>query len=129
VDFEPEGEAVDPPAGMACGDAGQLTRRLETDVLPYIPSGSPIILFSALDNDPSLAEAFTLALTRGYALTVVSPSSIDFEAATGRIPVGPETVARMERENMVTELRGWGVHIGDWKPGEPVNMALAGAQR
>jgi hypothetical protein len=35
----------------------------------------------------------------------------------------------MERENMVTELRGWGVHIGDWKLGEPVNMALAGAQR
>ena len=99
------------------------------DLLPYIPSGSPIILFSALDNDPSLAEAFTLALTRGYALTVVSPSSIDLEVATGRIPAGPETVARMERENMVTELRGWGVHIGDWKPGEPVNMALAGAQR
>jgi uncharacterized protein (DUF58 family) len=99
------------------------------DLLPYIPSGSPIILFSALDNDPSLAEAFTLALTRGYALTVVSPSSIDLEAATGRIPAGPETVARMERENMVNELRGWGVHIGDWKPGEPVNMALAGAQR
>ena len=68
-------------------------------------------------------------LTRGYALTVVSPSSIDLEAATGRIPAGPETVARMERENMVTELRGWGVHIGDWKPGEPVNMALAGVQR
>ncbi len=99
------------------------------DLLPYIPSGSPIILFSALDNDPSLAEAFTLALTRGYALTVVSPSSIDLEVATGRIPAGPETVARMERENMVTELRGWGVHIGDWKLGEPVNMALAGAQR
>ena len=99
------------------------------DLLPYIPSGSPIILFSALDNDTLLAEAFTLALTRGYALTVVSPSSIDLEAATGRIPAGPETVARMERENMVTELRGWGVHIGDWKPGEPVNLALAGVQR
>ena len=112
------------------------------DLLPYIPSGSPIILFSALDNDDTLPDAFTLALTRGYALTVVSPSSLELEAGLGRFAPRPGTspevraklalaqeTARIERDNTVTELRSWGVHIGDWKPGDPVNLALAGVQR
>jgi len=29
------------------------------DTLPYIPSGSPIILFSSLDDDHTISEAFT----------------------------------------------------------------------
>ena len=112
------------------------------DLLPYIPSGSPIILFSALDNDDTLPDAFTLALTRGYALTVVSPSSLELEAGLGRFAPRPGTspevraklalaqeTARIERDNTVTELRSWGVHLGDWKPGDPVNLALAGVQR
>ena len=112
------------------------------DLLPYIPSGSPIILFSALDNDESLPDAFTLALTRGYALTVVSPSSLELEAGLGRFAPRPGTspevraklalaqeTARIERDNTITELRSWGVHLGDWKPGDPVNLALAGVQR
>ena len=112
------------------------------DLLPYIPSGSPIILFSALDNDDTLPDAFTLALTRGYALTVVSPSSLELEAGLGRFAPRPGTspevraklalaqeTARIERDNTITELRSWGVHLGDWKPGDPVNLALAGVQR
>ena len=112
------------------------------DLLPYIPSGSPIILFSALDNDDTLPDAFTLALTRGYALTVVSPSSLELEAGLGRFAPRPGTspevraklalaqeMARIERDNTITELRSWGVHLGDWKPGDPVNLALAGVQR
>ena len=112
------------------------------DLLPYIPSGSPIILFSALDNDDTLPDAFTLALTRGYALTVVSPSSLELEARLGRFAPRPGTspevrtklalaqeTARIERDNTITELRSWGVHLGDWKPGDPVNLALAGVQR
>ena len=112
------------------------------DLLPYIPSGSPIILFSALDNDESLPDAFTLALTRGYALTVVSPSSLELEAGLGRFAPRPGTspevraklalaqeTARIERDNTISELRSWGVHLGDWKPGDPVNLALAGVQR
>ena len=112
------------------------------DLLPYIPSGSPIILFSALDNDDTLPDAFTLALTRGYALTVVSPSSLELEAMLGRFAPRPGTspevrtklalaqeTARIERDNTISELRSWGVHLGDWKPGDPVNLALAGAQQ
>ena len=112
------------------------------DLLPYIPSGSPIILFSALDTADTLPDAFTLALTRGYALTVVSPSSLELEAGLGRFAPRPGTspevraklalaqeTARIERDNTVTELRSWGVHLGDWKPGDPVNLALAGVQR
>ena len=112
------------------------------DLLPYIPSGSPIILFSALDNDDTLPDAFTLALTRGYALTVVSPSSLELEAGLGRFAPRPGTspevraklalaqeTARIERDNTISELRSWGVHLGDWKPGDPVNLALAGVQR
>ena len=112
------------------------------DLLPYIPSGSPIILFSALDNDDTLPDAFTLALTRGYALTVVSPSSIELDTGLGRFAPHPETstevraklalaqkTAHMERENTIAELRSWGVYLGDWKPGDAVNLALAGVKR
>ncbi|MEC8948536.1 MAG: hypothetical protein VX837_00875, partial [Candidatus Thermoplasmatota archaeon] len=108
----------------------------------YIPSGSPIILFSALDNDDTIPDAFTMALTRGYALTVVSPSSLDLDAELGRFAPRPETsaevhaklalaqkTASMERNNTIAELRSWGVYLGDWKPGDAVNLALAGVKR
>ena len=96
------------------------------DMLPYIPSGSPIILFSSLDDDHTISEAFTNTISRGYTITTISPSSLDFEEKMKRIPAQPLLVARIERDNMISEIRSFGMQVGDWKSGEAVNTALQG---
>ena len=96
------------------------------DTLPYIPSGSPIILFSSLDDDYTISEAFTSTISRGYTITTISPSSLDFEEKMKRIPDEPLLIARMERENMVSEIRSFGMDVGDWRSDESVNTVLQG---
>jgi len=96
------------------------------DLLPYIPSGSPIILFSSLDDDHTISEAFTNTISRGYTITTVSPSSLDFEERMKRIPAQPLLIARIERDNLISEIRSFGMQIGDWKSDEAVNTALQG---
>ena len=94
------------------------------DLLPHIPSGSPIILFSSLDDDHTVAEAFTSTISRGFTITTISPSSLDFEERMKRIPVEPLLIAKIERDNMISELRSFGLQVGDWKYGDNVNTAL-----
>lgn len=96
------------------------------DMLPYIPSGSPIILFSSLDDDHTISEAFTNTISRGYTITTISPSSLDFEEKMKRIPAQPLLIARIERDNIISEIRSFGMQVGDWKSGEAVNTALQG---
>ena len=96
------------------------------DTLPYIPSGSPIILFSSLDDDHTISEAFTNTISRGYTITTVSPSSLDFEERMKRIPAQPLLIARIERDNLISEIRSFGMQVGDWKSHEAVNTALQG---
>jgi len=96
------------------------------DLLPYIPSGSPLILFSSLDDDHTIAEAFTNTISRGYTITTVSPSSLDFEEKMKRIPAQPLLIARIERDNLISEIRSFGMQVGDWKSDEAVNTALQG---
>ena len=96
------------------------------DLLPYIPSGSPLILFSSLDEDHTIPEAFTNTISRGYTITTVSPSSLDFEERMKRIPAQPLLIARIERENLISEIRSFGMQVGDWKSDEAVNTALQG---
>ena len=94
------------------------------DLLPHLPSGSPIILFSSLDDDHTTAEAFTSTISRGFTITTISPSSLDFEERMKRIPMEPLLIAKIERDNMISELRSFGLQVGDWKYGDNVNTAL-----
>jgi hypothetical protein len=43
-----------------------------------------------------------------------------------RIPAQPLLIARIERDNMISEIRSFGMQVGDWKSGEAVNTALQG---
>ena len=94
------------------------------DLLPHLPSGSPIILFSSLDDDHTISEAFTNTISRGFTITTISPSSLDFEERMKRIPMEPLLIAKIERDNMISELRSFGLQVGDWKYGDNVNTAL-----
>ena len=84
------------------------------DLLPHLPSGSPIILFSSLDDDHTISEAFTSTISRGFTITTISPSSLDFEERMKRIPMEPLLIAKIERDNMISELRSFGLQVGDW---------------
>ena len=94
------------------------------DLLPHLPSGSPIILFSSLDDDHTISEAFTSTISRGFTITTISPSSLDFEERMKRIPMEPLLIAKIERNNMISEIRSFGLQVGNWKHGEAVNTAL-----
>ena len=94
------------------------------DLLPHLPSGSPIILFSSLDDDHTISEAFTSTISRGFTITTISPSSLEFEERMKRIPMEPLLIAKIERDNMISELRSFGLQVGDWKYGDNVNTAL-----
>ena len=54
------------------------------------------------------------------------PSSLDFEERMKRIPAQPLLIARIERDNLISEIRSFGMQIGDWKSDEAVNTALQG---
>ena len=71
-------------------------------------------------------EAFTQTISRGYTITTISPSSLDFEERMKRIPEEPLLTARIERDNLISEIRSFGLHIGDWRDGESVNTVLQG---
>ena len=79
-----------------------------------------------MDDDHTISEAFTNTIARGYTITTISPSSLDFEEKMKRIPEEPLLVARMERENMVSEIRSFGMDVGDWRSDESVNTVLQG---
>ena len=49
---------------------------------------------------------------------------INFEERMKRIPVEPLLIAKIERDNMISELRSFGLQVGDWKYGDNVNTAL-----
>lgn len=105
--------------------AGDLTLKLVLeDLLPHVNAHSPIILFSSLDNDPTIVSAVTNTISMGYELFIISPSSLDIEARLGRLPEAPLRVARIERENIISEVRGYGAQVADWHPGDPVNATL-----
>ena len=79
-----------------------------------------------MDDDHTIAEAFTNTISRGYTITTVSPSSLDFEEKMKRIPAQPLLIARIERDNLISEIRSFGMQVGDWKSDEAVNTALQG---
>ena len=49
---------------------------------------------------------------------------MDFEERMKRIPMEPLLIAKIERDNMISELRSFGLQVGDWKYGDNVNTAL-----
>ena len=64
------------------------------------------------------------AMISVFFITTVSPSSLDFEERMKRIPAEPLLIAKIERNNMISEIRSFGLQVGDWKHGEAVNTAL-----
>lgn len=95
---------------------------------PYMTPRSPLILVSPLDNDPSLKDVVRTLCSKKYNLVIISPSSIDFEFEITRVLHGSTPkyhMIKMERENLLTELRSYGAQVIDWEPNKPIEQILA----
>ena len=61
-------------------------------------------------------------------VTILSPSSIDFEFDARRLDGVGYELLKTERDILMTELRGLGANIMDWEPDMMLVTALAGAR-
>ena len=97
-------------------------------ILPHINKGSPIIFLSNLEDDPTIVSALRDFRARNFDVTVLSPSSLEFEFDAKRIDRTGYEVLKTERDVLIGELRGLGVNIMDWEPDMLLSTALAGAR-
>ena len=65
---------------------------------------------------------------RDFDVTVLTPSSLEFEFDARRIDRTGYEVMKTERDVLISELRGLGVNIMDWEPDMLLSTALAGAR-
>jgi len=97
-------------------------------ILPHINKGSPIIFLSNLEDDPTIVNALRDFRARDFDVTVLSPSSLEFEFDAKRIDRTGYEVMKTERDVLIGELRGLGINIMDWEPDMLLSTALAGAR-
>ena len=65
---------------------------------------------------------------RNFDVTVLSPSSLEFEFDAKRLDSISYEVLKTERDVLISELRSMGVFICDWEPDMLLSTALAGAR-
>jgi uncharacterized protein (DUF58 family) len=105
------------------------------DFLPtrFFPARSQVILISPLTTEDVSVMGFLRA--RGYAVLVISPNPILFEAGTQATNSSEELArrcAQAERDLMIQGLRRAGVQVVDWdvnQPLEPLVRAAIGSYR
>ena len=97
-------------------------------ILPHINRGSPIIVLSNLEDDPTIVSALRDFRARNFDVTVLSPSSLEFEFDAKRIDRTGYEVLKTERDVLISELSSLGVNIMDWEPDMLLSTALAGAR-
>ena len=83
---------------------------------------------SNLEDDPTIISALRECRARNFDVTVLSPSSLEFEFDAKRIDRTGYEVMKTERDVLIGELRGLGVNIMDWEPDMLLSTALAGAR-
>jgi uncharacterized protein (DUF58 family) len=97
-------------------------------IMPHINRGSPIIVMSNLEDDPTIVSALRDFRARDFDVTVLSPSSLDFEFDARRLNRTGFDVLKTERDILIGELRSLGVNIMDWESDMLLSTALAGAR-
>jgi len=87
---------------------------------PYLTPKSPIILISSLDNDKTIKSTLRDLIAKNYDVSIISPSSIDFEREVSGYYSPKYLMIKLERENQLAELRGYGSRVIDWTPELPL---------
>jgi uncharacterized protein (DUF58 family) len=91
----------------------------------FFPSGSHLIIISP-QIDASTRNAIIEMKARGFDALVLSPSALDLEmsqAASNRRVETAYEILKLERSAELGLLRSY-ADVADWKPGEPLALAL-----
>ena len=86
--------------------------------------GSPVFIISSLEGDGMTLPAIRNLAGRGHEVIVLSPSSIDLERLISRIPRMSYEVLKLERQNRLTAISGYGAKVIDWMPDVELSQAL-----
>jgi len=86
--------------------------------------GSPVFIISSLEGDGTTLPAIRNLAGRGHEVIVLSPSSIDLERLISRIPRMSYEVLKLERQNRLTAISGYGAKVIDWMPDVELSQAL-----
>jgi uncharacterized protein (DUF58 family) len=97
-------------------------------IMPHINRGSPIIILTPLEEDPTIVDAVRDLRSRNFDVTILSPSSLEFEFDARRLDRTGYEVLKTERDILMAELRGLGAFVMDWEPDMMLNTALSGAR-
>jgi uncharacterized protein (DUF58 family) len=102
---------------------------------PFLPKRSPVMLISSLDGDDTIAEGVSTLRVLEYPVIIICPSSIEFELqarAKTRQGVGdplPYEILKLERDIILSDLRGYGANVIDWDPKTPLLAVLRETKR
>ncbi|MDX1534563.1 MAG: DUF58 domain-containing protein [Thermoplasmata archaeon] len=91
----------------------------------FFPSGSHLIIISP-EIDASTRSAIIEMKSRGFDALVLSPSALDLEMKHAKENPRVETayeILKLERSAELGLLRSY-ADVADWKPGEPLALAL-----
>ena len=91
---------------------------------PRFSRGSPVFIISSIEGDGTVPNAVRDLVGRGHEVTILSPSSLDFERLVSRIPRMSYEVLKIERQNRLTGLAGFGASVIDWMPDVELSQAL-----
>ena len=86
--------------------------------------GSPVFIISSLEGDGTTLPAIRNLAGRGHEVIVLAPSSIDLERLISRIPRMSYEVLKLERQNRLTAISGYGAKVIDWMPDVELSQAL-----
>jgi len=110
-------------AGVA--PKGNMPLQAVTNALaPRFSRGSPVFIISSLEGDGTVPHAVRDLAGRGHEVVVLTPSSIDYERLVSRIPRMSYEVMKLERQNRLTALAGFGARVIDWMPDVELSQAL-----
>ena len=104
---------------------GSMPLQAVTNALsPRISRGSPVFIISSLEGDGTTLSAIRNLSGKGHEVIVLSPSSIDLERLVSRIPRMAYEVLKLERQNRLTAISGYGAKVIDWTPSVDLSQAL-----
>ena len=104
---------------------GSMPLQAVTNALsPRISRGSPVFIISSLEGDGTTLSAIRNLSGKGHEVIVFSPSSIDLERLVSRIPRMAYEVLKLERQNRLTAISGYGAKVIDWTPSVELSQAL-----
>ncbi len=112
-------------ADLSCkGDTG--LEAVVNDILPGLKSRAPVLIISNLLDDPTLASAIRTLRAYKANVLVVSPSSLYALEKAGVAQDSLDyTLAQLERDEILAQLKSFGAWAVDWRPNEPLTVTLA----